>query len=383
MSSDTVTASRDRYAMGAGGRLPRLSAPIESDDAAAMPVLLVVDDDQDTRVLLELALSMAGFHVITSADGTAALAAARRHAPDAILLDVMMPGMSGIDVVRAMRGDLALATIPVFLLSAHTEVDVVGAALLAGANGYIMKPFDVDLVAERLHVDLRARRMTNGQVPSPVTPGTSQPMAEPLKRGQEVLLAAAEQGEAAWVAGRVIRGHSADLLVETTVACAGLLEGSALTVAMATSRRYLFYRHDAQVVALGDRMLVSLRHGPSSMSAHDMVRCRTEIPCWVAQRDPDSGRFTSFTGRTVDMSPVGACVRVQAPLTIGEQCSLALELVGQAVHVCGMVVGSSERFARITFRDLHRDQAQRIDAHVYGQLHQQARRDPVERRADL
>lgn len=222
-----------------------------------------------------------------------------------------------------------------------------------------MKPFVVNLVAERLHVDLHARRMTNGQVPSPVTLGTSQPPTEPLERGQEVLLAAAEQGEVAWVAGRVIRGHSADLLVDVTVACAGLLDGSALSVPMATSRRYLFLRHEAQVVALGDRMLVSLRHGPSSMSAHNTVRCRTDIPCRVAQRDPESGRFISFTSRTVDMSPVGACVRVNAPLTMGEQCSLVLDLAGPAVHVPGIVVGTSQRFARITFRDLKRDRRSR------------------------
>jgi CheY-like chemotaxis protein len=378
MHRDTVASSPKRPEMSTAGSPHGLAGPSELD-GASIPVLLVVDDDQHIRDLMELALSMAGFEVFTAADGAAALAAARRHAPDLILLDVMMPGMSGIDVVHEIRRDLTLAATPVVLLSAHAEDEVVGAALLAGADGYITKPFDVDLVAERLHVVLQARRMTTGQVPPPVTRGIFQPPVEPLKRDQEVLLTAAERGEATWVVGRVVRGHSADLLVEVAVTCAGLLKGSALTVAMATSQRHLFLRHDAQVVALGDRVMVSLRHGPSSPSAHSRVRCPTGVRCSVTQRDPHSGQFTSFTGSTVDMSPIGACVRIHAPLTVDEQCSLVLELFGQAVHVCGIVKETSERFARITFPDLNRGQAQLINAHVYEELRRRARRDAVEK----
>lgn len=383
MHGNSVTLSPHRPQQPTDG-CPRglVAAVSEFDGAAATPLVLVVDDDPDTRGLLELALSMADFRVVTAEDGTAALAAARRHAPDVILLDMMMPGMSGMEVIRAMRGDITLATTPVILLSAHTEDDVIGAALLAGANGYITKPFDVDIVAERLQIVLQTERMAKGQLPPPVTRGTAQPPVELLKRGQEVLLTSTERGEAVWVAGRIVRGHSADLLVEVADTCAGLLDGPALTVAMATSQRYLFARHHAQVVPLGDRVMVSLRHGPSSCCADSMVRCRTEVPCSVTQLDPRSrclSSFTSFTGRAVDMSPVGACVRVQAPLTVGEQCSLVLELAGQAVHVRGAVDGSSERFARITFRDLNRDEARLIDAHVYEQLRNRARRDAVDK----
>lgn len=212
-----------------------------------------------------------------------------------------------------------------------------------------------------------------GHALPPVTPGTYQPHPEPLQRGQEVLLARAERGEATWVVGKVIRGHTNDLLAEVNATCAGLLEGDTCTVAMATSRRHHFARHDAQRVSVGDRALVTLRHRPSLESARNTVRCRAELGCCVAQMHSASGRFTSFASRTVDLSPAGACVRVREPLTTGEPCSLVLHLPTGALHVLGVVDAESERFARITFRDLTRSQADLIDAHVYEEFQKQAR----------
>lgn len=135
MSNDTLVLPGTRTASRTSGAAPGPSASSELDRTTARPVLLVVDDDHNIRELLELTLDVAGFHVLMAKDGTAALALARQHAPDMILLDVMMPGMSGIDVVRAIRADVRLAATPVMMLSAHAEADVVGAALLAGANG--------------------------------------------------------------------------------------------------------------------------------------------------------------------------------------------------------------------------------------------------------
>jgi two-component system phosphate regulon response regulator PhoB len=103
--------------------------------------ILVVDDEADVVQLVGANLSNAGFFVFRAEDGAAAIATARRESPALIVLDIMLPGMSGLDVTRALKRDPATALISIILLSARTEeVDrILGFEL--GVDDYLAKPF--------------------------------------------------------------------------------------------------------------------------------------------------------------------------------------------------------------------------------------------------
>jgi two-component system, OmpR family, alkaline phosphatase synthesis response regulator PhoP len=118
--------------------------------------LLVVEDDRTLRQALTFNLTREGYEVSTVADGPAALEAARNERVDLVLLDVMLPGMSGVEVLRAMRRD-GIAT-PVIILSAKgDEIDrVVG--LKVGADDYVAKPFSRPELLARIEAVLRRQR---------------------------------------------------------------------------------------------------------------------------------------------------------------------------------------------------------------------------------
>ena len=118
------------------------------DDAA--PRVLVADDEDDIRALVCLAVRKAGCAVAASVpDGTAALAAARADAPRLAILDVSMPGSTGLDVCTALRAEAATAGTRILLLSAGASDEDVARGLAAGADAYLAKPFTVArLVAE-------------------------------------------------------------------------------------------------------------------------------------------------------------------------------------------------------------------------------------------
>ena len=118
--------------------------------------LLVVEDDRTLRQALTFNLSREGYEVTTAADGPAALEAARDERLDLVLLDVMLPGMSGVEVLRALRRDGV--TTPVIILSAKgDEIDrVVG--LKVGADDYVPKPFSRPELLARIEAVLRRHR---------------------------------------------------------------------------------------------------------------------------------------------------------------------------------------------------------------------------------
>jgi CheY-like chemotaxis protein len=112
---------------------------------ATLPVrVLVADDEEDIRALVCLAVRKAGGAEVTAvADGTAALAAARNGLPDLAVLDVSMPGATGLEVCAALRADPATAGIRILLLSAGASLEDVARGLAAGADAYLAKPFSV------------------------------------------------------------------------------------------------------------------------------------------------------------------------------------------------------------------------------------------------
>ena len=112
-------------------------------DRSAVRVL-VADDEDDIRALVAVAVGKAGCTVVGSvADGNAALDLARAELPDLAVLDVSMPGATGLEVCAALRADPSTASIRILLLSAGASLDDVAAGLAAGADAYLAKPFQI------------------------------------------------------------------------------------------------------------------------------------------------------------------------------------------------------------------------------------------------
>jgi DNA-binding response OmpR family regulator len=107
------------------------------------PKVLVVDDEPPLRELVIVTLGES-YSCDEAADGDAALELLRQRQYDLVMLDVMMPGRSGIDVLREMRADEALRDVAVIVMSAWQSSEDIDAALAAGANGFLPKPFRVE-----------------------------------------------------------------------------------------------------------------------------------------------------------------------------------------------------------------------------------------------
>ncbi|HWB67145.1 MAG TPA: response regulator transcription factor [Mycobacteriales bacterium] len=115
--------------------------------------LLVVDDEPNIRELLAASLRHAGFDVQAAVDGQDALDQIGRFQPDLLLLDVMMPGIDGFEVVRRLRADGV--PVPVLFLTARDATDDKIAGLTLGGDDYITKPFSLEEVIARIHAVLR------------------------------------------------------------------------------------------------------------------------------------------------------------------------------------------------------------------------------------
>jgi CheY-like chemotaxis protein len=107
----------------------------------AAPTILIADDDDDVLELVQLSLRPGGYRLIVAHDGDEAMQAARQHRPALAVLDVTMPGMTGYEVVEAIRADPEIRHIPVFLLTARAQQADIEHGLALGADEYISKPF--------------------------------------------------------------------------------------------------------------------------------------------------------------------------------------------------------------------------------------------------
>src|SRR5919197_449338 len=105
-----------------------------------MPTILIADDDPTLRALLHQTLAEEGYRVLTAADGQEALAQVRAHRPDLLVLDWLMPGLSGLEVARQLR---AAAGLPILMLTARNALEDRVAGLDSGADDYLVKPFDL------------------------------------------------------------------------------------------------------------------------------------------------------------------------------------------------------------------------------------------------
>jgi CheY-like chemotaxis protein len=119
--------------------------------------VLVVDDVEANRAILCRRLGIFGYHYESADSGASALAMVKLSPPDIILLDYMMPVMNGIEVIRELRADPQTKDIPVIMVTARTEGDAVIEALEAGADDYVTKPIDFEVLRVRMETQLEKR----------------------------------------------------------------------------------------------------------------------------------------------------------------------------------------------------------------------------------
>jgi len=132
----------------------------EADLAAVQPSrILVVDDNASNRDLLSHRLQRQGHTVLQAEDGTIALALLEKEAFDLVLLDLMMPGISGYDVLALLKNDPRFREIPVIMISALSELDSIVRCIEAGADDYLAKPFDPTLLRARVGSSLEKKHM--------------------------------------------------------------------------------------------------------------------------------------------------------------------------------------------------------------------------------
>jgi diguanylate cyclase (GGDEF)-like protein len=160
-----------------------------------MATVLVVDDDVDIARFIEINLRLEGFDVRVEHDGEAAEAAIEESTPDIVLLDVMMPRVDGVELCRRLRSNPATANLPVIMLTAKSLSADKVLGLTAGADDYIIKPFDpMELVAR---VKTTLRRASEMRSLSPLTglPGNlriEQEIAHRMERDKAVAVAYAD-----------------------------------------------------------------------------------------------------------------------------------------------------------------------------------------------
>src|SRR5687767_14272464 len=144
--------------------------------------LLVVDDSEMNRDMLRRRLERKGYRVITAENGEQALELVAREPIDLVLLDVMMPGLNGLDVLRILRKTPAGKDLPVIMATAKSESTDIVEALDAGANDYVVKPLDVPVVIARVEAQLRTRAALR-----PPEPADTEPTADTVLAGKYLL----------------------------------------------------------------------------------------------------------------------------------------------------------------------------------------------------
>lgn len=191
--------------------------------------ILVVDDDQHLRTILKHVLEQGGFQVVLAQDGRQALACLQRELPDLVLLDVMMPGLDGFDVLRELRGRFRTHHLPVIMLTAKGETPHKVRGLAQGANDYLSKPFVPDELVLRVRNMLQLSRSQRDANPLTGLPGNraiARELNRRLEAGQDFGFLyfdldhfKAYNDHYGYVKGDAVLTMLADLLANEVLAC--------------------------------------------------------------------------------------------------------------------------------------------------------------------
>ncbi len=215
-----------------------------SDDTDP-PVIALVDDDRNILTSVSIALQAEGFAVRLYSDGDTALKALTENPPDLAVLDIKMPRMDGMEVLRRLREKSELPVI--FLTSKDTEIDE-ALGLAMGADDYIGKPFSQRLLIERIRAVLR--RVANRREPAEGGSGEGEQAAEPIVRGRLTMDPARHR--VVWNGGDGRRGD-----VSLTVTEFMILETLAQRPGFVKSREQLMDAAYSQDVYVDDRTIDS------------------------------------------------------------------------------------------------------------------------------
>ena len=122
------------------------------------PRILVIEDEEDIQMLISFNLNKEGYEILIESSGEKGLETARRKNPDLILLDLMLPGMSGFDVCSTLKEEEATDGIPIVMITAKSEEEDIVKGLELGADDYITKPFSVKVLCARVKTVLRRKK---------------------------------------------------------------------------------------------------------------------------------------------------------------------------------------------------------------------------------
>jgi diguanylate cyclase (GGDEF)-like protein len=159
-----------------------LTAP----DGNEQEVILIVDDDPDILRVVEVNLRLHGYEVLCASSGAEALAAIENKRPHLALVDLMMPGMDGLELTRRLRADPMVTALPIIMLTAKALTSDKVAGLAAGADDYIVKPFDTSELLARVRSALRRNQEAREVSPLTGLPGNNRiqrEIADRLKGG--------------------------------------------------------------------------------------------------------------------------------------------------------------------------------------------------------
>jgi two-component system phosphate regulon response regulator PhoB len=136
----------------------------------ARSTILLIEDDSEIRELIAISFAREGWIMEAAADGEKGLALLAATRPDCVVLDIMLPGMDGLEVLRRMKGDRVTRKIPVIMTTARGEDSDVVAGLELGADDYVVKPFSPKVLAARVRAALRRVRESGENTGLPDTP---------------------------------------------------------------------------------------------------------------------------------------------------------------------------------------------------------------------